>query len=129
MKEKRQLLINYLEVNVAPILVDFLVGEDLHDALVLPANIDIKELNGHYENIDYLPPKWFKDLLKKDNKLLVIDKIDTISKEEQLKFGELLKYRKLSTFDLPNDCRILVTANKINKDVINEEIVSLVAVI
>ena len=129
MKEKRELLLNYLEVNVAPILVDFLLGEDLHDALVLPANIDIKELNGHYENTDYLPPKWFKELLKKDNKLLVIDKIDIISKEEQLKFGELLKYRKLSTFDLPNDCRIIVTANKINKDVINEEIISLVAVI
>ena len=60
-------------------------------------------------------------------KLLVIDKIDTISKEEQLKFCELLEYRKISTFELPKNCVIIVTANEINKDKISEEVFSLVA--
>ena len=46
---------------------------------------------------------------------------------EQKKFIELLKYRKVSTFDLPNNCRIIVTANKINEEMINEEVFSLVA--
>ena len=62
-----------------------------------------------------------------DPSYLVIDKIDTISKEEQLKFCELLEYRKISTFNLPESCVIIVTANEINKDKINEEIFSLVA--
>ena len=34
-------------------------------------------------------------------KILVIDKIDAIAKEEQLKFCELLEHKKISTFELP----------------------------
>ena len=128
MEEKKKMLIEYIKANVAPILEDFIFGEDLDNAVVLPANIDVKELNGHYEGVDFLPPKWLEEILNTSNKrLLVIDKIDTIPKEEQMKFGELLEYRKVSTFDLPKDCVIIVTANKINKDKINEEVLSLVA--
>ena len=58
---------------------------------------------------------------------IVIDKIDSISKGEQLKFCELLEHRKISTFELPKSCVIIVTANEINKDKISEEIFSLVA--
>ena len=75
-----------------------------------------------------MPPKWYDNVLNiKENKVLVIDKIDTISKEEQLKFCELLEHRKISTFELPKNCVIIITANEINKDKINEEIFSLVA--
>ena len=68
-------------------------------------------------------------MLTNANRILVIDKIDTISKEEQLKFCELLEHRKISTFNLPDNCTIIVTANEINKDKINEEIFSLAALI
>jgi len=57
----------------------------------------------------------------------VVGDFDSISKEEQLKFCELLEHRKISTFELPKSCVIIVTANEINKDKINEEIYSLVA--
>lgn len=124
---KKEMLLSYIRVNVAPILVDFLFGKDLPYATILPANLDIKELNGHYENTEYLPPRWLNELQQNSNNLLVIDQIDTISKQEQLKFYELLKYRKISTFALPSECRIIITATKINKDKINEKIYSLVA--
>ena len=128
MEERREMLLSYIKANVAPILVDFIFGNDLKGAVVLPANIDEKELNGHYEDADFRPPKWLNEILSTNaNKILVIDKIDTISKEEQLKFCELLEYRKISTFNLPDNCVIIVTANEINKDKINEEIFSLVA--
>ena len=100
----------------------------MNQAVVLPANIDAKELNGHYDGTDFMPPKWLNEILStNESKFLVIDKIDTILKEEQLKFCELLEYRKISTFELPKNCVIIVTANEINKDKINEEIFSLVA--
>ena len=60
------------------------------------------------------------------SKILIIDKIDSVSKEEQLKFCELLEHRKISTFSLPENCVILVTANEVNKNKISEEIYSLV---
>ena len=128
MKDKREMLLSYIKTNVAPILVDFIFGEDLDNAIVLPANVDVKELNGHYDGADFMPPKWFNEILNTNaSKILVIDKIDTISKEEQLKFCELLEHRKISTFELPKSCVIIVTANEINKNKISKEIFSLVA--
>lgn len=130
MQEKKEMLLTYLKSNVAPVLVDFLPINDFDFAVTIPANIDIKELNGHYEGLDFIPPKWLNEILSSTkNKMLVIDKIDTISKEEQLKFVELLKYRKISTFELPKDCLIIITANEINTEKISNEIFSLVACI
>ena len=128
MEDKKEMLLSYIKSNVAPVLVDFISSKDLNEAVVLPANIDAKELNGYYDGTDFMPPKWLNEILStKESKFLVIDKIDTILKEEQLKFCELLEYRKISTFELPKNCVIIVTANEINKDKINEEIFSLVA--
>lgn len=128
MEKRREMLLSYIRANVAPILVDFISGKDINGAVVLPANVDVKELNGHYDGADFMPPKWLNEILSTNaSKILVIDKIDTISKEEQLKFCELLEYRKISTFELPKNCVIIVTANEINKDKISEEIFSLVA--
>ena len=130
MQDKKEMLLSYIKSNVAPILVDFISGKDLNNAVVLPADIDLKELNGHYDGTDFMPPKWLNEILSTNaSKILIIDKIDTISQEEQLKFCELLKYRKISTFELPESCVIIVTANEIKKDKINEEILSLVALI
>ncbi len=128
MEDKKEMLLSYIKANVAPVLVDFISSKDLNEAVVLPANIDTKELNGHYDGVDFMPPKWLNEILStNESKFLVIDKIDTILKEEQLKFCELLEYRKISTFELPKNCVIIVTANEINQDKINEEIFSLVA--
>ena len=128
MENKKEMLLSYIRANVAPILVDFISGKDINEAVVLPANIDAKELNGHYDGTDFMPPKWLSEILSTNaNKILVIDKIDTIPQDEQLKFCELLEHRKISTFELPKNCVTIVTANEINKDKINEEIFSLVA--
>lgn len=128
MNDKKEILLGYIKANVTPLLVDFISSQDIEDAVVIPAKIDIEELNGHYEETNFVPPKWFSKLLSQNTgKILIIDRIDTISKEEQLKFVELLEYRKISTFELPDNCIILVTAKEINKDKISEEIFSLVA--
>ena len=128
MGERREILLSYIRANVAPILVDFIFGKDINGAVVLPANVDVKELNGYYDGTDFMPPKWLSEILSTNaSKILVIDKIDAIAKEEQLKFCELLEHKKIYTFELPKSCVIIVTANEINKDKINEEIFSLVA--
>lgn len=128
MENKKELLMSYIKANVAPILVNFISGKDIPGAIVLSADVDTKELNGHYNGADYMPPKWYNELVTNNNsKVLVIDLIDSINKEEQLKFIELLEYRKISTFELPKDCVIIVTTKEVNKDKISEEIYSLVA--
>ena len=44
MENKKEILLSYIKANVAPILVDFISGKDLNGAVVVPANVDIKEL-------------------------------------------------------------------------------------
>lgn len=128
MEDRKEMLLSYVKANVVPVLVDFIFGKDLEEAVVLSSDIGREELNGHYEETEFVPPKWLEEILKNnEGKIIVIDEIDKISKEEQLKFVELLKYKKISTFELPKGCLIIVTAHKISKDTINEEIASLVA--
>lgn len=123
-----ELLKSFIKSNVAPILINFLNGKDIPNSILLPSNVDISELNGHYENDEFLPPNWLIQITNSSKQgILVIDKIDEISKKEQLKFVELLKYRQVSTFKLPESTIIIVTAKEINKNTINEEIYSLVA--
>ncbi len=119
-QDKKELLFSYIKVNIAPIIVDFISAQDIPNALIIDA-INNLDLSGHFEDTLYLPPEWFNKIKK--NVILVIDNLDKISKEEQLRFKELLKYKKVSTFNLPEDMRILVTVE--NKENLNEEIYSL----
>ena len=126
--EKLKLLKEYLKNTDIPILLENVSTDVFNDYVVLPSNLDIKDLNGHYEGTSFNPPKWYDKLFNmKRNKLLVIDKIDNILKEEQAKFIEILKYKKVSTFELPKEIKIIITADVINEKTINEEIYSLVA--
>ena len=125
--DRNKLLQSYIISNIAPILEDFIFGCDIPNSIIIPANINVEELIGYYENDLYLEPKWFNEITSTtESKILVIDNIDSISIDEQLKFVELLKYRKTSTFELPKNIIIIVTAKNINKNTINEEIYSLV---
>ena len=124
---KRELLMSYIKSNVAPILVDFIDGSSIPNCVVLPANCEITELNGHYNNVEFVSPEWLNKLEGSTPTILVIDKIDSIPKNEQTKFVEILKYRQVSTFELPKNTVIVVTTKEINENTINEEIYSLVA--
>ncbi len=126
--EKIDMLKSYIATNVTPILVDFISNLNIPESIIISANIEAKELNGHYEGENFLAPQWYYDLTNtNETKIIVIQDIDSISKEEQLKFKELLEYRQVSTFKIPENTRIILTAKKVSKDTINEEIYSLVA--
>lgn len=125
---KKELLMSYIKSNVAPILVDFIDANSIPNSVILPATCKIEELTGRYIETDYVPPKWFEQIeTTNEPTILVIDKIDSIPKDEQTKFVEILKYRQVSTFELPQNTVIVVTAKHVNESTINEEIYSLVA--
>ena len=70
-------------------------------------------------------------LLKKFSKTSLCDLYDNqiakLRKSNEIRKQKLLEYRKISTFELPKNCVIIVTAKEINKNKISEEIYSLVA--
>ena len=126
MKNNDKLIIlkECLKANI-PVLTDFLTKDDFPSGTVLSSKCSLDDLTGHYEKENYLPPKWYQELL--NSKMLIIDSLDKIDLEEQLKFMEILKYHQVSTFSIPLDTLIIITAEKIDRTTINKEIYSLVA--
>lgn len=119
-----------LLLNQYPVLIEDLPNELFEDAVILCNDCDVSLLNGHYEGIDFVAPEWYNILCEKckdHHTLLIINRINNSSINDQLKFIEILKYHKISTFDLPNNCSILVTASDLENKPIAEEIYSLVA--
>ena len=124
MEDKLEILRSYMDANVSPMLLDFVESDFFSNAVII--NKD-SELIGHYEGEEYHAPIWYEELIEKKSKILIIDNIDKIPNEDQIKFVEILKYRKVSTFELPENVVIILIAKEINKNTINKEIYSLVA--
>lgn len=125
-KEKILTLEKFLKSGIVVLLEDIEI-DFLDDYVLLDANCDNEELNGHYENIEFVAPDWYKMLISKKNPILIINEINKISLEEQAKFVEVLKYKKISTFEIPKNTVIIVTCKDLKNNKINEEIYSLVA--
>lgn len=129
-ESKKKLLLNYMNSNVCPILVENVSSDYFKNCVILASSCDVSLLNGRYEETEFVAPSWYNDLIdisKKGKAVLVIDKINDVDLDEQTKFIEILKYRKISTFDLPKDCVVVLTCNNLKEKPINEEVYSLVA--
>jgi len=125
---KKKLLLNYMSINIAPVLVENINIEAFKKAVVLESNCDSSLLNGHYEGVEFVAPSWYQDLVNvKSKPILIIKDINAIDISQQTKFIEILKYKKISTFDLPSNCNIIVTCSDLNNKPINEEVYSLLA--
>ena len=119
-----------LLLNEYPILIEDLPSEVFPNAVILNNDCDISLLNGHYEEINFVAPDWYNVLVEKcrrNHSILIINGINNSKIDDQLKFVEILKYRKISTFALPKNCSIIVTAYDVKNKPIAEEIYSLVA--
>ena len=129
-QERTDLLNEYVKMGISPILIKKGSTFDFKNSVVINSDINKKELNGHYEDTEFCPPSWYKELIEESKKkycVLVIENINEVSLEEQAKFIEILKYKKISTFDLPKNCVIIATCTDLSNKKINEEVYSLLA--
>lgn len=129
-KERLNLLENYIKSGVSPVLIKNIPSSAFNNSVIIKSNIDRSELNGHYENTEFCPPPWYKELLNKSKAsiaVLVIENINEIKLEDQTKFIEILKYKKVSTFELSKNCLVIVTCSDLTTNKINEEVYSLLA--
>ena len=100
-KERLSLLENYIKAGISPLLIENIPSASFNHAIIIKANIERTELNGHYEDTEFCPPTWYKQVIENSKKgyvILVIENINEIALEEQTKFIEILKYKKVSTF-------------------------------
>lgn len=130
-KEQIDLLGEYIKLRKIAILIEEIPENIIKKgAVVLESNCSKKELMGNYENLEYKLPEWYKKLnetAKIHTPILIIKDINQIPKEEQRKFIELLKYRKIYIHKLPQNCVIFVTYKNLKENPIEEEIYSFLA--
>lgn len=125
--KRKELLESLLKSGISNILIRDINLNDLDNSVTLESECNIDELVGHYEGIKYVAPIWYQNLIKLEQPILIIKDINKINEDEQRKFIEILKYKKISTFELPTNCLIIVTLNSLYKNKIEEEISKLVA--
>lgn len=127
-KEQVELLGEYIKAKTSAVLLEEIPESVIQKgAVVIESNCSKAELMGHYEDLDFIPPQWYKELVdssKEHTPVLIIKDINKIPEEEQRKFIELLKYRKVYVHKLPENCMIFVTYTNLEENPIQEEIYS-----
>ena len=125
-KEQIDLLGKYIKIGNSIVLIEEVPESVIKKgAVVLDASCSTKELMGSFEELEYKPPEWYeklKESAKEHTPVLVVKDINKIPEEEQRKFTELFKYKKVYTNKLPENTMIFVTYQK-NKT-IDEELYS-----
>ena len=128
-EEIKNILEDYIKLHVMPILLQT-SKTSFKDYVEIPANCPNEYLKETYDINGYKKPIWYNKIISKANaklNLLIITDIDKVDKEKQRRFVELLKYRQISSLHLPKNCVIIVLADNINKESIDQEVYSLLA--
>ena len=127
-KEQVDLLGEYIKAGTSAILIEEIPENAIKKgAVVLEADSSKAELMGHYENLEFIAPEWYKKLMdssKEHTPVLIIKDINKIPEEEQRKFIELFKYRKVYVHKLPENCMIFATYSNLEERPIQEELYS-----
>ena len=109
---------------MGPVLTVGLTADNFENSTVIDANIPVKELGMTNTSTGLKYPTWFSNIKEgKSSHQIVIDGIDSIDKESQEVFYELLKYKAISDINLPSDCTIIVTAKDLKN--VSETIIRL----
>ena len=127
-REQVDLLGEYIKAGNSIILMENIPDTLIKKgAVVLESDCSKSELMGHYENLEFIAPEWYNRLIetaKEHTPVLIIKDINKISEEEQRKFIELFKYKKIYVHKLPQNCIIFVSYVNTAEKTIEKELYS-----
>lgn len=109
-----------INAGVGPILMNKNCEMYLPNHAVLYADSNLEDILPKYDNEGNVKmPLWYKDATLK--KVLVIEGLDEVEESQQLKFGEILKYKKVSQYNLNPNMLIVVLADekKVSEEILN----------
>lgn len=106
------------------IIIEGLDAKLIKDAVIIKADINSQDLGIRIDSNGYIYPKFISELENNKTKILIIDELDEISKEEQEKFYGLIKYKGINGYKFPKETQIIITTktnglNKISQDILN----------
>lgn len=130
-KEQVDLLGEYIKAGKSAVLIEELPESLIEKgAVVINSDCSNSELMGKFDNLEYKLPEWYnklKESSKFHTPVLIIKDINKVSEEEQRKFIELLKYKKVYVNRLPENCMIFATYSNLKENPIEEELYSFMA--
>lgn len=118
-----------MTISSEPILVKDAKFNNTGLDVVIDSEISIDELNDKFVDGKYVTPDWYNDLVNKAKErktALVIENINDIDEVAQAKFIDIIKYKKIGIYKLPENIIIFITYNTSSKYKLNENIASLV---
>ena len=122
-KQQIDLLGEYIKAKKAAVLIEEIPESVIEKgAVVINSDFSNSELMGHFDNLEYVAPKWYDKLMessKNHTPVLII--------KEQRKFIELFKYKKIYVNKIPENCMIFVTYSNLKENPIEEEVYSFMA--
>ena len=130
-KEQVDLLGEYIKAGKLAVLIEELPESVIEKgAIVINSDCSSSELMGYFDNLEYIVPEWYNKLMESSKihtPVLIIKDINKVSEEEQRKFIELLKYKKVYVHKIPENCMIFVTYSDLKENPIEEEVYSFMA--
>lgn len=130
-KEQVDLLGEYIKAGKSAVLIEEIPEVVIEKgAIVINSDCSSSELMGYFDNLEYVAPEWYDKLMESSKihtPVLIIKDINKVSEEEQRKFIELLKYKKVYVNKIPENCMIFVTYSDLKEKPIDEEVYSFMA--
>ena len=130
-KEQVDLLGEYIKAGKSAVLIEEIPESIIEKgAIVINSDCSSSELMGYFDNLEYIVPEWYNKLIESSKihtPVLIIKDINKVSEEEQRKFIELLKYKKVYVNKIPENCMIFVTYSNLKENPIEEEVYSFMA--
>ena len=130
-KQQIDLLGEYIKAKKAAVLIEEIPESVIEKgAVVINSDFSNSELKGHFDNLEYVAPKWYDKLMessKTHTPVLIIKDINKVPEKEQRKFIELFKYKKIYVNKIPENCMIFVTYSNLKENPIEEEVYSFMA--
>lgn len=130
-KEQVDLLGEYIKAGKSAVLIEELPESVIEKgAIVINSDCSSSELIGYFDNLEYIVPEWYNKLMESSKihtPVLIIKDINKVPEEEQRKFIELLKYKKVYVNKIPENCMIFVTYSDLKENPIEEEVYSFMA--
>lgn len=130
-KEQVDLLGEYIKAGKSAVLIEKIPDSVIKKgAIVINSDCSSSELMGYFDNLEYVAPEWYDKLLESSKihtPVLIIKDINKVPEEEQRKFIELLKYKKVYVNKIPENCMIFVTYSDLKENPIEEEVYSFMA--
>ena len=127
-KEQVDLLGEYIKAGKSAVLIEEIPESVTQKgAVVINSDCSSSELMGYFYNLEYVVPEWYNKLMESSKihtPVLIIKDINKVPEEEQRKFIELLKYKKVYVNKIPENCMIFVTYSDLKENPIEEEIYS-----